>query len=72
MAMVREAVHKAIDAPLESVWVWITEVSSSEVFVGGEPLDEVRARRASVQEVASCSDPNSLSQMAEKSARDKW
>lgn len=46
MAAVSQAVHESIDAPLESVRVWITEVPPEEMAIGGVPLDEVRARSA--------------------------
>jgi 4-oxalocrotonate tautomerase len=46
MAAVAEAVHEAIDTPIETVRVWITEVDVEDMSIGGVPLDEVRRRRA--------------------------
>jgi 4-oxalocrotonate tautomerase len=50
MAGVAKAVHEALDAPLESVRVWITEVDPAQLSIGGVPLDEVRARRAAASQ----------------------
>lgn len=46
MASITEAVHETIDAPLESIRVWITEVPPEEMSTGGIPLDVIRAQRA--------------------------
>jgi phenylpyruvate tautomerase PptA (4-oxalocrotonate tautomerase family) len=46
MAAVTQAIHQTIGSPLDTVRVWITEVSPKEMSIGGVPLDEVRARRA--------------------------
>ncbi|MBF6555959.1 MAG: tautomerase family protein [Acidimicrobiales bacterium] len=46
MTLVSEAVSKSIDAPLENVRVWITEVPPEDMSIGGVPLDIVRAQRA--------------------------
>jgi 4-oxalocrotonate tautomerase len=46
MAAIAEAVHETIDAPLETVRVWITEIPVEEMSIGGVPLDEVRRQRA--------------------------
>lgn len=46
MSAIAEAVHETIDAPLETVRVWITEVDAEDMSIGGVPLDEVRRRRA--------------------------
>jgi phenylpyruvate tautomerase PptA (4-oxalocrotonate tautomerase family) len=44
-AAVTQAIHQTIGSPLDTVRVWITEVSP-KMSIGGVPLDEVRARRA--------------------------
>jgi len=46
MAGVAQAVHEALDAPLETVRVWITDVDPAQLSIGGVPLEEIRARRA--------------------------
>lgn len=46
MAAISQAVHESIDAPLDSVRVWITEVPPEQMSVGGVPLDVRRARQA--------------------------
>jgi 4-oxalocrotonate tautomerase len=46
MASVSQAVHESIDAPLETIRVWITEVPPEEMSTGGVPLDVIRAQRA--------------------------
>jgi 4-oxalocrotonate tautomerase len=46
MAGVAKAVHEAIDAPLENVRVWITDVDPAQLSIGGVALDEIQAKRA--------------------------
>lgn len=46
MAAITHAVHETIDAPLETVRVWVTEVDAEDMSIGGVPLDEVRRRHA--------------------------
>jgi 4-oxalocrotonate tautomerase len=46
MSAVAEAVHEAIDAPLDTIRVWVTEVDPKQMSIGGVPLDEVRQQRA--------------------------
>jgi 4-oxalocrotonate tautomerase len=46
MSAVANAVHEAIDAPLDTIRVWVTEVDPKQMSVGGVPLDEVRRQRA--------------------------
>jgi 4-oxalocrotonate tautomerase len=46
MSAIAHAVHETIDAPLETVRVWITEVGVQDMSIGGVPLDEVRRQRA--------------------------
>ena len=45
MSAVAHAVHETIDAPLDTIRVWITEVDADQMSVGGIPLDEVRRQR---------------------------
>ena len=46
MASVSQAVHDALDTPMDSIRVWITEVPPEEMSVGGVALDVIRAERA--------------------------
>ena len=46
MSAVANAVHDAIDAPRDTIRVWVTEVDPKQMSVGGVPLDEVRGQRA--------------------------
>jgi 4-oxalocrotonate tautomerase len=41
---ISEAAQRSIDAPPETVRVWITEFSATEFLVGDETLAERRAR----------------------------
>lgn len=39
-----ETVHQALDAPYESIRVWIVELDPDETMIGAESLAEKRAR----------------------------
>jgi len=39
-----EAVHQSLDAPYESIRVWIAELAPEETMIGNESLAEKRAR----------------------------
>lgn len=39
-----EAVHQSLDAPYESIRVWIVELEPEETMIGTESLAEKRAR----------------------------
>ncbi len=39
-----EAVHQSLDAPYESIRVWIVELEAEETMIGNESLAEKRAR----------------------------
>lgn len=39
-----EAVHQSLDAPYESIRVWIVELDPDETMIGNESLAEKRAR----------------------------
>ncbi len=41
---VSQAVHESIDAPLESVRVWITEVPAEDMSIGGVPISVLRTK----------------------------
>jgi 4-oxalocrotonate tautomerase len=44
MGLLTQAVHESLDAPIETIRVWITEVPPEEMSIGGVPLDVLRAQ----------------------------
>jgi 4-oxalocrotonate tautomerase len=44
LAAITEAVHTTIDAPIESIRVWIAEFEPTEYMAAGELLADRRAR----------------------------